>query len=147
MYAQWRDHKESADLLLASGALEDISETPEEKQREKERLEDYGRDLDLAKQEFLSRPENQSAIEQWAGAWASIVGPGSGTYVFHKDGAVMLCIHGRVREVAHLEDNGNGTMLYRLPNGKATKIERWSVTEEGKLMLDYGNFIAVSRRL
>lgn len=148
VWAQTQEHEEIAGVLLAAGALEDVSETPEEKQREQEKREEYARDLDLARREFLSRAENQGTTKSWAGAWANPIGPGTATLVFHADGAVMSCGRNRTREVAHLDDPGDGTLLYRLQNGKTAKIERWSVGEDGKrLTLDYGDFMATFERL
>ena len=133
---------------MAAGALEDISETPEEKQKERERREQHAHDLDSARREFLSRPENHNTTKIWAGAWASLIGPGASNPVLHADGAVMHCNGSRTREVAHLDETDDGVLLYRLPSGKTTRIEKWSVTEDGQyLNFDYGHFIATFKRL
>jgi len=89
-------------------------------------------DLEVARREFASRAENQGTKNLWAGAWANPVGLGSNTYVFHADGTVTSCIGQKARESSHLDDPGDETLFYRLLVGNATKIESWSVSEDGR---------------
>lgn len=146
-WAKEEGYEQIVAALLAAGALEDASETLDERQREQEEREQYARDLELARREFSSRAQNHEAAKAWVGAWAHPLGPGTATLVFHADGTVISCGGNRTREVAHLDDPDDGTLFYRLPNG-ITKIERWSVSEEGRrLTLDYGNFVATFERL
>lgn len=148
MRAQAKGYEEIVEALFAAGALEDVSETPEQKQREREKIERYALDLELARREFLSRAEDTGTAVIWAGAWADPVGPGSSTFVFHADGTVVSCNGNKTREVAHLDDPGDGTMFYKMQNGKTTEIKKWTVSEDGKrLSLDYGGFVATFKRL
>jgi len=102
----------------------------------------------VARREFASRAENQGTTNLWAGAWTNPVGLGSNTYVFHADGTVMSCIGHKARELSHLDDPGDETLFYRLLVGKATKIESWSVSEDGRrLTLDFGNLVVVLERI
>jgi len=148
VWARVKGHEPIAAMLLAAGALEDASETPEEQQRERERQDKYARELEAARREFSSRAQNLEATKPWVGAWASPVGPGSATCVFHADGTVMFCSGNKAREVAHLDDPSDGTLFYRLLGGKSTRIERWSVSEDGRrLTFDYGNLVVGFKRL
>ncbi len=146
-WAKEKGYEQIVAALLAAGALEDASETLDERQREQEEREQYAHDLELARREFSSRARNHEAAKAWVGAWAHPLGPGTATLVFHADGTVISCGGNRTREVAHLDDPDDGTLFYRLPNG-ITKIERWSVSEDGRrLTLDYGDFVATFERL
>ncbi len=140
IWARVKKHEEIVKILLSAGALEDISETLEEKQRERSRQESHTRNLEMARSELSLRAENRDATKAWVGAWASPLGPGTAVYVFHADGTVMSCGLSGARKVAHLDDPGDGTLFYRLLNGKTTKIEAWSVSEDGlELRMDYGS--------
>ena len=139
------DQGEIVALLLAAGALEDISQTPDGQRWARESAQRHERDLERARQEFASQSANHGTAKSWAGAWADAEGQGFAAYVYHADGRVLCSYEDHLTLHGHLQEAEDGTLSVTPLYGDARQV---SVSGNGQqLSLHTGTSVITYVRL